>query len=60
MQIDEKTYNYSNTKFITETKAKSQEKYKKQYSAYIKKSIDPEHLGKMFSEAKEKIMKGEK
>lgn len=58
--IEEKTYNGSNTKFITDTKAKSQERYKKQYSAYIKKSIDPESLGRMFSDVKEKIMKGEK
>lgn len=55
--IDEKAYNGSATKHIAELKAKSHEKYQKQYSAYIKGGVDPEGIHKIFNEAKEKIMK---
>lgn len=57
--IEEKTYNGSNTKFISELKAKSAETYKKHYSAYLKAGVEPENLSKLFNEAKEKIMKAQ-
>ncbi len=57
IKLDEKVYNASNTKFITDQKSKSAEKYKKHYSAYIKAGIEPENLSKLFNDAKEKIMK---
>lgn len=57
LELDEKTYDASNTKFLAEMKSKHAEKYKKTYSAYMEAGVDPEHLGKLFTEAKEKIMK---
>ncbi len=56
-KIEEKAYNLSNTKHISALKSEDAERYKKQYSAYIKGGVEPESLGKLFNEAKEKIMK---
>ena len=58
--IDEKTYNYSNTKYISELKSEDSDAYKKRYSAYIKAGVDPEGLAKAFTEAKDKILNGRK
>ncbi len=60
ISLEEKTYNASNTKFPTELKAKSAERYNKHYSAYIKAGVDPQNLSKLFSDAKDKIMKAQK
>jgi large subunit ribosomal protein L18 len=59
IKLEEKTYNASNTKHIAEMKSKEGEKYKKQYSAYLKANVDPENIHKLFNDAKEKIMKHE-
>lgn len=58
LEIKEGIYNYSDTKYAAELKSKNAERYQKQYSAYIKKNTHPEVLGKLFSETKERIMKG--
>ncbi len=58
VKMDEKTYNASDSKFASELKSKSPDKYKKQYSAYIKEGVDPESMQKLFNEVKEKIIKG--
>jgi large subunit ribosomal protein L18 len=58
IEIDEKVYNCSNTKHITELKSKDAVKYNKHYSGYIKAGVAPENLAKAFSETKEKILKG--
>lgn len=56
IEIDESLYNYSNVKYVLEMKEKNQEKYKKQYSKYLKDGAAPETLSKNFSEAKKKIL----
>jgi len=60
IEIDEKVYNCSNTKYVSELKSKDSAKYNKLYSAYIKAGLQPENLAKAFSETKEKILKGAK
>ncbi len=57
LQIDEKVYNATNNKHITEMKSKDADRYKKHHSAYLKAGVEPENLHKLFSDTKEKIMK---
>ena len=59
IKMDEKVYNCSNLKYISELKAKDAAKYKNHYTSYTGE-LSPENLAKAFSETKEKIMKGAK
>lgn len=59
IQIDEKVYNCSNTKYIAELKSKDAAKYKNHYTSYSGASA-PENLAKVFSETKGKITSGAK
>ncbi len=56
ISIDEKTYNCSDAKYAKELKEKDPEKYKKQYSAYIKAGIEADALGSLFNKTKELIL----
>lgn len=59
IQIDEKVYNCSNTKYIADLKAKDSEKYKNHYTSYSG-AVAPENLAKVFVETKGKIASGAK
>ncbi len=56
IQLDEKSYNGTNT-YAAELKKEDEAAYKKQYSAYLKAGINPEAMGKLFAETKEKLLK---
>ncbi len=57
IKIDDKAYNYSNAEYAKKLKKEDNEKYKKQYSAYMEGKTEPEALGSLFNQTKEKILK---
>ncbi len=59
IEMDEKVYNCSNLKYISELKSKESAKYKNHYTSYTG-VLSPEGLARAFSETKEKIIKGAK
>ncbi len=58
LKMDEKVYNCSNTKYLSELKASDSASYQKNYSSYIKEGFDPVNLAKAFSDTKERILRG--
>ncbi|MCL4365017.1 50S ribosomal protein L18 [Candidatus Marsarchaeota archaeon] len=59
IDIDEKVYNYSNASYAAGVKSKDSAMYQRQYSAYIKGGKEPEALGRLFAETKDRIMKSD-
>lgn len=53
--IDAKVYDLSGSNYAKELKEKDPEKYKKEYSSYIKAKLEPESLHVLFEEVKKKI-----
>ncbi len=58
IDVNATVYDYSNTKYAKELKAKEPERYARQYGAYIKEGKEPEALGSLFSKVKEEILNG--
>lgn len=55
--IEDKVYNYTNTDYAKKLKQEDPEGYKRQYGAYIEAKTEPEALGNLFSQTKQKILK---
>ncbi len=53
--INTKVYDLSENNYAKEMKEKDPEKYKKEYSSYIKAKVEPESLHALFEEVKKKI-----
>lgn len=54
--MDEKLYDYSDTKYTKGLREKDSERYNRQYGAYIKENIDVDSLQRLFKEVKSVIL----